>query len=377
MAVFENIKRFFHAEDQWRKRLSPRYKAVCKIGQGAFSVVYRGYDGEADEDIAIKVIDKQSLEKSQFHSVLKEVAVMSRITHPNIVRKHAFIDDSHYCIIIMDLLEGGEVFDQIVEKTHLSESVSRHIVTQLMDAVMYLHEDLGIVHRDIKPENLLCDIDQDGNIGRIKLADFGLSKVLWDNNTKTPCGTLLYTAPEVVLNQRYCKSVDVWSIGCVLYTLLCGFNPFRSSDHSRLVAIVGKGKFTFPSPWWDTVSSEAKDLVSHLLEVDPAKRYTLHDMKKHRWMVGETEVSDEEDTVSECFSWESPSPLRNSFFHAEDFGEFTPKYESVTFEVSPLKKELVTRFPRSPAPKLNTSCFDLNMETSKLLERRKVAMENV
>lgn len=320
------------------------------------------------------MIDKCGLAKDEFHSVLGEVAVMSRISHPNIVGKHAFINDTKYCIIVMDLLKGGELFDQIVKNSYLSENVSRQVITQLMDAVLYLHEELGIVHRDIKPENLLCDLNEEGEIGLVKLADFGLAKVLWDHNTITPCGTLLYTAPEVVRNQRYCKSVDVWSIGCVLYTLLCGFNPFRSSDHSRLVGKVGKGEFRFPSPWWDTISSEAKDLVSHLLEVDPHKRYTLQEMKRHPWMVEEAEES---DSVSECFSLESTSLLRDPFLHAGDFGEITPRLESVTFEFSPLKRDLVTRFPRSPAPRLNSSCLDLDLEASKLLERRRLATGRV
>lgn len=123
-----------------------------------------------------------------------------------------------------------------------------------------------------------------GGIGRIKIADFGLSKVVWDTQTMTPCGTVGYTAPEIVKDERYSKSVDTWALGCVLYTLLCGFPPFYDESIEVLTEKVAKGQFTFLSPWWDDISSSAKDLISHLLTVDPEKRYTIKEFLNHPWI---------------------------------------------------------------------------------------------
>ena len=123
-----------------------------------------------------------------------------------------------------------------------------------------------------------------GGIGKIKIADFGLSKVIWDSQTMTPCGTVGYTAPEIVKDERYSKSVDMWALGCVLYTLLCGFPPFYDESIQVLTEKVARGQYTFLSPWWDDISKPAQDLVSHLLTVDPEKRYTIQQFLNHPWI---------------------------------------------------------------------------------------------
>jgi serine/threonine-protein kinase RCK2 len=123
-----------------------------------------------------------------------------------------------------------------------------------------------------------------GGIGQIKIADFGLSKVVWDSQTMTPCGTVGYTAPEIVKDERYSKSVDMWALGCVLYTLLCGFPPFYDESIQVLTEKVARGQYTFLSPWWDDISKSAQDLVSHLLTVNPEKRYTIEEFLNHPWI---------------------------------------------------------------------------------------------
>ena len=182
---------------------------------------------------------------------------------------------------------------------------------------------------DIKPENLLFEripiipsknpvirqYDEEkedegefipgiggGGIGRVKIADFGLSKVIWNEETMTPCGTVGYTAPEIVKDERYSKSVDMWALGCVLYTLLCGFPPFYDESINVLTEKVARGYYTFLSPWWDDISPSglcgvfflntnidastltlAKDLITHLLCIDPAQRYTIDEFLTHPW----------------------------------------------------------------------------------------------
>ncbi|KAG6911684.1 hypothetical protein DXG01_007934 [Tephrocybe rancida] len=226
------------------------------------------------------------------------------------------------------VMEGGELFHQIVKLTYFSENLSRHVILQVAQGIRYLHEERGVVHRDIKPENLLFEripiiptentverrpYDEEkedegqfipgvggGGIGRVKIADFGLSKVVWNEETMTPCGTVGYTAPEIVKDERYSKSVDMWALGCVLYTLLCGFPPFYDESINVLTEKVARGYYTFLSPWWDDISHPAKDLITHLLCVDPAQRYTIDEFLNHPW----------------CTSSPAPPPPPTPFIYA-------------------------------------------------------------
>lgn len=152
-------------------------------------------------------------------------------------------------------------------------------------------------HRKLRPTDNESKMDEGefikgyggGGIGRVKLADFGLSKVIWNNSTFTPCGTVGYTAPEIVCDQQYSKSVDMWAIGCVLYTILCGFPPFYDESIQSLTDKVAKGEFTFLSPWWDTIGRSVKDLIRHLLCVDSKKRLTIDEFFNHPWITEKEE----------------------------------------------------------------------------------------
>ncbi|KAK4936717.1 MAPK-activated protein kinase Srk1, partial [Elasticomyces elasticus] len=281
------------AEERESKGKLPRYPGlerwtlVEKMGDGAFSNVYRARDtqGQYDE-VAIKVVRKFEMNSNQGDNVmhpdfkkapktveraniLKEVQIMRQLDHPNIVRLVDFSESRQYYYIVLELCPGGELFHQIVRLTYFSEDLSRHVIVQVAKALEYLHEEAGVVHRDIKPENLLFypipfiptrhprpkgPEDEDkadegefikgvgsGGIGVIKIADFGLSKVIWDSQTMTPCGTVGYTAPEIVKDERYSKSVDMWALGCVLYTLLCGFPPFYDESIQVLTEKVARG----------------------------------------------------------------------------------------------------------------------------------------
>ncbi|KAF5096791.1 hypothetical protein DV451_004078 [Geotrichum candidum] len=289
-----------------------QYALLKKMGDGAFSVVYKAYSLKTDKEVAIKVVRKNELSNNQRASILKEVAIMRQLKHKNITDLLEFIETKEHFFIVLELVQGGELFHQIVKLTYFSEDLARHVIVQVASAIRYLHEEAGVVHRDIKPENLLfqpidfvpsnrvevkANDEEDkedeglfmpgiggGGIGTIKLADFGLSKIIWDQNTMTPCGTVGYTAPEIVNDQRYSKSVDMWALGCVLYTILCGFPPFYDESVQVLTEKVAKGEYTFLSPWWDDISKEAKDLVSHLLTVNPERRYTIEQFLSHPWI---------------------------------------------------------------------------------------------
>ncbi|RLV93007.1 Serine/threonine-protein kinase [Spathaspora sp. JA1] len=292
-----------------------KYQILNHIGEGAFSVVYKARNINTGKLVAIKVLRKFQMDAAQKSAVLKEVTILRQLHHPNIVEFIEFIDSPIYYYIVQELAPGGEIFASVVKHTYLSEDLSRWVITQVAHGIRYLHEEVGIVHRDIKPENLLfypIDViphsrpweklrksddpntkrDEGvftpgvggGGIGRVKLADFGLSKQIWEHNTKTPCGTVGYTAPEIVRDERYSREVDMWAIGCVLYTLLCGFPPFYDERIEVLTEKVARGQYTFLQPWWDEISYEAKRCVSRLLTVDPKKRYTIDEFLNDPWI---------------------------------------------------------------------------------------------
>ncbi|EMR08052.1 hypothetical protein PNEG_03494 [Pneumocystis murina B123] len=300
-----------------------KYTLIEKMGDGAHSEVYKAICNETKEYVAIKVIRKYQLNYTQKVNVFKEIRIMQDINHPNILRFLGFLENNDYYFLILELVEGGEIFYQIVRLTYFSEELSKHVITQVAHAIHYLHEEKGVVHRDIKPENILykpipfvprkhakskMDMDKadegefiqglgSGTIGQVKIADFGLSKVIWDRQTKTPCGTIGYTAPEIIKDQKYSKCVDMWALGCVLYTFLCGFPPFYDENTQVLSRKVARGEFSFLSPWWDNISKSAQDLVSNLLTVDPKKRYTINQFLNHPW-IRESKKEALQDNVS-------------------------------------------------------------------------------
>ncbi|WFD19403.1 MAPK-activated protein kinase Srk1 [Malassezia caprae] len=306
--------------------LPDRYVLVEKLGEGTFSVVYRAIDRETNLPVALKAVRKHDSSGNEIldarlrdqartterTNILQEVQIMRRLQHSSIVRLLNFCESDEYCFLVMEMLDGGELFDQIVKLTYMSEQLSRHIICQVADGIRYMHKECGIVHRDIKPENLLFEridivpskepvlhpYDEDkvdegeftpgkggGGIGRVKIADFGLSKIMWEESTKTPCGTVGYAAPEIVRYEHYSLSVDMWALGCVLYTLLCGFPPFYDESLKTLSEKVSRGQYSFMSPWWDNISNDAKDLVAKLLCVDVEKRLTIDEFFQHPWIL--------------------------------------------------------------------------------------------
>ncbi|KAJ2780835.1 MAPK-activated protein kinase Srk1 [Coemansia interrupta] len=289
------------------------YSVVSRIGEGAFSKVYRARHDASGEDVAIKAICKTGLTPVQVANINKEVAIMESLKHPRVIRLHGFCETRDYFYLVMEYAAGGELFDRVLQLTYLSERLARHVIIQVAEAVQYLHAN-GIVQRDLKLENVVFesipvvpsgvkeqqrqgDTNEKaeeglfvpgvggGGIGRVKLIDFGLSKVVWNQATHTPCGTTGYAAPEVVRDELYTKSVDMWGIGCMLYAMVCGFPPFYDEDVKVLTRKVALGQYEFLSPWWDHVNPQIKELIGHLLELDPARRYTIQDFMRHPWVV--------------------------------------------------------------------------------------------
>eukprot|EP01116_Phalansterium_solitarium_P005805 TRINITY_DN178_c0_g1_i2.p1 TRINITY_DN178_c0_g1~~TRINITY_DN178_c0_g1_i2.p1 ORF type:complete len:259 (-),score=68.20 TRINITY_DN178_c0_g1_i2:443-1219(-) len=213
-----------------------------------------------------------------------EIDILRRVRHPFIISLKEMFETPTHIYLVMELVTGGEVFDKIVERGAYSEKHASKLIREVLDAISYLHKN-GVVHRDLKPENLLYVNDhQDSDI---KLADFGLSKIVGNSMLlNTACGTPGYVAPEVLKCIGYDKAVDLWSVGVILYILLCGFPPFYDENTSVLFEQIMLGKYQFTAPYWDHVSDSAKDLVRHLLVVDPTKRYTAQEALHHPWIAG-------------------------------------------------------------------------------------------
>ncbi|PIA18732.1 Pkinase-domain-containing protein [Coemansia reversa NRRL 1564] len=289
------------------------YTVVGRIGEGAFSKVYRARQKATGNDVAIKAICKAGLTAVQTANIHKEIAIMESIHSKRVVRMIGVRETRDFFYLIMEFAEGGELFDRVLQLTYLSERLARHVIIQVAEAVQYLHAN-GIVQRDLKLENVVFepipvvpsgakekkrqgDTNEKmeeglfvpgvggGGIGKVKLIDFGLSKVVWNQATHTPCGTTGYAAPEVVRDELYTKSVDMWGLGCMLYAMVCGFPPFYDEDVKILTRKVALGQYEFLSPWWDRVNPQIKHLIKHLLELDPARRYTIQDFMRHPWIV--------------------------------------------------------------------------------------------
>jgi len=269
--------------------IKKNYDVGDQLGSGNFAVVKKGknkkYDknGPIPETIAIKIIDKSKVE--DMGDIQREIEIMQMVEHKNVIKLFEIYDEPKKMNLIMELVTGGELFDRIVAKGSYTEKDASEVIYTLCDALEYLH-DKKIVHRDLKPENLLyASPAEDADI---KVADFGLARLVTGKDLmKTACGTPGYVAPEILKNKGYDSgAVDLWSVGVILYILLCGFPPFYEEELPALFDQILHARYDFPSPWWDTIGKEAKDLVAKLLELDPVKRLTAAQVKAHPWCSG-------------------------------------------------------------------------------------------
>eukprot|EP01121_Diplochlamys_sp_Union-15-3_P004030 TRINITY_DN139_c0_g1_i1.p1 TRINITY_DN139_c0_g1~~TRINITY_DN139_c0_g1_i1.p1 ORF type:complete len:395 (-),score=72.61 TRINITY_DN139_c0_g1_i1:61-1218(-) len=279
------------------------------LGVGNFSTVKLGICKKKGEKVAIKIIEKKS-SKNKPEMLANEVGILLKVDHPNIIRMKDLFDSPNTLYLVMELVTGGELFDEIVKRDQYSEKDARAVMKQLLSAIAYLHE-IGIVHRDLKPENLL--LANTSHDSPIKLADFGLSKIYSeDMMMSTACGTPGYVAPEIVECNPYNSAVDLWAAGVIMYILLCGYPPFYDEQEQKLFDSIVKGKFEFHTPFWDHVSDSAKDLIRHLLVVDPEKRLTANQALEHEWFKKQAKNStSSQRNVHESFK--SKLSTHNSF----------------------------------------------------------------
>jgi len=260
-----------------------KYELGQELGRGGFSIVREGKNKTTGEKVAVKFIEKKFVDQEELKLLQREIDIMARVQHRNVLRLFEIFDTDHKLSLVMELVNGGELFYKIVDKGSYSEVEARDIVRQLVEGVDYLHNQ-GIAHRDLKPENLLCSETEDGVV--IKIADFGLSKAFsGESALETSCGTPDYAAPEVLrMDGAYDKSVDLWSIGVITYVLLCGFPPFYGKSQAQLFEKILNADFDFPEPEWTQISAEAKDFINNLLVLDVKHRYNTKQCLDHPWL---------------------------------------------------------------------------------------------
>ncbi|XP_056601194.1 calcium/calmodulin-dependent protein kinase (CaM kinase) II beta 1 isoform X10 [Triplophysa dalaica] len=261
-----------------------------ELGKGAFSVVRRCVKLSTGQEYAAKIINTKKLSARDHQKLEREARICRLLKHSNIVRLHDSISEEGFHYLLFDLVTGGELFEDIVAREYYSEADASHCIQQILEAVLHCHQ-MGVVHRDLKPENLL--LASKCKNAAVKLADFGLAiEVQGDQQAWFGfAGTPGYLSPEVLRKEAYGKPVDIWACGVILYILLVGYPPFWDEDQHKLYQQIKAGAYDFPSPEWDTVTPEAKNLINQMLTINPAKRITAQEALKHPWVCQRSTVA--------------------------------------------------------------------------------------
>ncbi|XP_030671883.1 serine/threonine-protein kinase Chk2 isoform X4 [Nomascus leucogenys] len=273
---------------------------------GACGEVKLAFERKTCKKVAIKIISKRKFaigsarETDPALNVETEIEILKKLNHPCIIKIKNFFDAEDY-YIVLELMEGGELFDKVVGNKRLKEATCKLYFYQMLLAVQYLHEN-GIIHRDLKPENVLLSSQEEDCL--IKITDFGHSKILGETSLmRTLCGTPTYLAPEVLVSvgtAGYNRAVDCWSLGVILFICLSGYPPF--SEHRTQVSLkdqITSGKYNFIPEVWAEVSEKALDLVKKLLVVDPKARFTTEEALRHPWLQDEDMKRKFQDLLSE------------------------------------------------------------------------------
>ncbi|KAI3970626.1 hypothetical protein MKX01_024273 [Papaver californicum] len=266
-----------------RTRISDKYVLGRELGRGEFGITYLCTDRETKESLACKSISKKKLRTAiDVEDVRREVSIMSSLPdHLNIVRLKATYEDNEAVHLVMELCEGGELFDRIVARGHYSERAAANVARTVAEVVKMCHEH-GVMHRDLKPENFLFANKREN--AALKAIDFGLSVFFRPGERFSEIvGSPYYMAPEV-LKRNYGPEVDIWSAGVILYILLCGVPPFWAETEQGVAHAILRGAIDFKRDPWPKVSDSAKSLLKQMLEPDPRKRLTAQQVLEHSWL---------------------------------------------------------------------------------------------
>ncbi|XP_048466449.1 serine/threonine-protein kinase 33-like [Rhincodon typus] len=284
------------------------YQFGRDLGKGSFGVVVQATHISTDTTWAIKKLNKEKAGSHAVKMLEREIAILKMVDHEHIIKLEEVYETTKKVYLVTEFCELGELKGILEEKGHLSESETKHIVSSLASAIFYLHKN-DIIHRDLKLENILVKSNNNADDEELKLnikvTDFGLS-VLKDgagvgseSMLQDTCGTPLYMAPEIINNYDYSQQCDLWSIGIIMYILLCGQAPFTATTSEKLYEEITKGELDFSHSSLKSISESAYSVLKGLLIVDPAHRMTASELLNHHWITGDASKSKQPKNVLE------------------------------------------------------------------------------
>jgi calcium/calmodulin-dependent protein kinase (CaM kinase) II/calcium/calmodulin-dependent protein kinase I len=262
------------------------YELNQKIREGRISGIWKGAKRNQDnaDIIAIKIVKADRCNLEEEARIMNEVSILQSLAHPNILKLHDFFEESPRFYLVMELMEGGDVFERIVQKTQYTELDGRQLASGLLKAVEYIHSR-RVAHRDLKPQNLLLETTENDSI--IKVSDFSFSRrVHTPKSLFTRCGTPTYVAPEILKNHPHDEISDMWSVGVIIFVALVGYPPFIEEDQRVLFRKIRLGEYCFFDEDWAGISRESRELISKLIVVDPDQRLTAEQALDHKWFTG-------------------------------------------------------------------------------------------
>lgn len=278
------------------KSFFKKYQLFEVMGVGSTSVCHRCIERSTAKSYACKIIDKRQVAQ-QFDGMIeqfqREIQALRSLNHPNIISLYDVYTTADKIYIVMELMAGGELFDYVVQKGTLTEAEASTIVRMVTSALVYMHGE-NIIHRDLKPENLMLTHRPNAPFDiEVKIIDFGLSKFMHEPMARSFLGTRGYLAPEMLQRRQYSRAVDTWALGVIVFVLVCGCLPFDDDASTVIPDSIVQSKFRLRFPRWSRdLSPSARDLLSHLLNVNPHTRYTAEQALRHPWVVGSTAPKD-------------------------------------------------------------------------------------
>ena len=328
------------------------------IGTGTFSKVKLGINKYTKEKVAIKLLEKSKItEKEDLKRINREISIIKKLSHPNIIKINEIFENEKYYYIIMDYCSKGELFDYIVKKTKLTEDESSFFFYQIINAIEYIHKK-NIVHRDLKPENLLLTENN-----KIKIIDFNLSNYFYKNNLlSTPCGSPCYAAPEMVSGKKYNGfKTDIWAIGIILYAMSCGYLPFEDSDNEILFQKILECDLEFPN----FLSFECIDIIKKILNVNPYDRFYINDIKEHSFYLKGKNIYEsyfgKDDFLLEDFEEKKKKKISRKI-SAENLIYIRNKSKSDVCELSDLNYGISNKFIIKKIEKINSKNEIMNKD---------------
>lgn len=273
--TMEEIKLKKKGLSKAQKKLK-QYEIGADLGEGAFGVVKLGVRKSDGKRFALKYIKQENKD-----DVESEVEVLEMVKDENVVHLQEIIETPEQLIMVMEILEGGDMEERLNKKKIFSEREAAHAIKHTARAIAYLHQ-LGVTHRDVKPENMMYETTAEDSI--LKITDFGFSKYQGGHKMKTGCGTGFYIAPEIANKRSYGPSVDVWAMGATLYQLLCGYPPFYSDNEEEMFMLIRRARFVFEGAAWQEVSEEAKELIRKMCKYEPDQRICPRAVDSEHWV---------------------------------------------------------------------------------------------